>query len=94
VICEPELPNDVRIDDENNLYVQTFIYANELPELLQSNQDIIVQVGEKMLHVPLHQLRIQKEQCYVFKHEGISKIKNDICDIKEKADIIVKIHII
>jgi hypothetical protein len=94
VICEPELPENVRIDDENNLYVQTFIYANELPELIQSNQNVVIQVGEKRLEVPLSHLHIQKEQFYTFKHEGISKIKNDICDVNEKADIIVKINLL
>ena len=34
---------------------------------------------------------MKKEQYYTIKNMGLSKIKNDIYDITEKADIIVKI---
>ena len=34
-ICEPDLPNNIKIDDHNNLIVETVIYAyNELPEMI------------------------------------------------------------
>jgi len=94
VICEPELPSGVRIDEDNNLYIERNINAsNELPELIKHGEDLEVQVGDKMLSIPISQLYLKREQYYRFKNEGISKIKNNIYDIRDKADIVVKIKI-
>jgi hypothetical protein len=42
----------------------------------------------------LSELYLKQEQYYIFKNMGISKIKNDIYNISEKNDIIVKINIV
>jgi curved DNA-binding protein CbpA len=95
VICEPELPNGMKLDDDNNLYIETEISAyNDLPDMLINNQDISVDVGNKYLSIPLSSLYMKKEQYYRFKKQGISKITKDIYNINDKSDIIVKINII
>lgn len=95
VICEPELPNGMKLDDDNNLYIETEISAyHDLPDMLIRNQDISVDIGNKYLSIPLSSLFMKTEQYYRFKKQGISKAKRDIYNINDKSDIIVKINII
>ena len=95
VICEPELPNGMTIDDDNNIYVETVIYGyNDLVSLILEDGSIQVDIGEKEFKIPVSQLQMKQEQYYRIKNEGISKIKKDMCDVAEKSDIIVKINIV
>jgi len=95
VICEPELPDGMKLDDDNNLYIETEISAyNDLPDMLINNQDISVDIGNKFLSIPLSNLYMKKEQYYRFRRQGISKVKKDIYNINDKSDIIVKVNII
>ena len=96
VICEPELPDGIEIDDDNNLYTTVELYAfTDLPELIigncDSEKEIIVNIGEKRLTIPISKLYLKQEQYFKFEKQGISKINNDIHDINDKSDIIVKI---
>jgi curved DNA-binding protein CbpA len=95
VICEPELPEGIQIDDDNNLIVCHIIDAkNELPEMLINNTPLILNIGEKIHSISLCNLYIKREQYYRIKNEGLSKVKRDIYDVSEKSDIIVKVVII
>jgi hypothetical protein len=94
VMCEPELPECIKIDDENNIHTEIFIdLKNDIPILLKNNRNLIVKIGDNEFTIYLSKLNIKSEQYYKIKNEGISKIKNDVCDVSEKADIIVKINI-
>jgi len=95
VMCEPELPECIKIDDENNIHTEIFIdLKNDIPILLKNNRNLIVKIGDNEFTIYLSKLNIKSEQYYKIKNEGISKIKNNVCDVSEKADIIVKINII
>ena len=95
VLCDPELPDNIKIDDDNNLYIETEINShNELPKLLTQGLDITTYIGKKKISIPLSNLYLKKEQSYKFKNQGISKVKNDIYDVKNKSDIIIKIKFI
>ena len=92
VICEPELPDSITIDDDNNIYIQKTISINdELPELIKNNKPITVSLGEKIFEIIVSNLYIKREQYYRIKNEGLSKSNKDIYDISKKSDIIVKI---
>jgi curved DNA-binding protein CbpA len=92
VVCEPELPEYIKIDDDNNIYIETKIHLyNELPEMILNNTNITVNIGEKMFCLPITELSMKREQYYRIKNKGLSKIKNDMYDVSDKADIIVKI---
>ena len=94
VICEPELPFGISIDDDNNICVEKKIsITNELLGYIKENTPITVTIGEKTFDIFLSNLYIKREQYYRIKNEGLSKAKNDIYDISEKSDIIVKITI-
>lgn len=95
VICEPELPDGITIDDDNNICIETEISAyNQLPDDIMYDRSIGIEIGNKEFNIPLSNLYMKREQIYRIKNEGLVKIKKDICDVSEKTDIIVKIIII
>jgi curved DNA-binding protein CbpA len=95
VLCEPELPQDITIDEENNICVEfEIVLEKELYKLIQENEAIYVTIGEKAHKIPLSELYMKREQYYRIKNAGLSKIKKDIYDISDKADIIVHIQLL
>ena len=92
VICEPELPEHISIDDENNLILEKKIYdGKEVYNMILNNGVICINLGEKEYKISAANLYMKKEQTYRIKNAGLSKIKKDIYDVSEKTDIIVKI---
>jgi hypothetical protein len=92
VICEPELPNGITIDDNNNICVEKEIYVlDNLSNMITDNIPIKINIGEKEFEIDTSNLYLKREQIYRIKNQGLSKIKKDIYDISEKTDIIVKI---
>lgn len=98
VNCEPELPEGMDIDENNNIYIQHKIIArNELLDLIMNCKDLKICVGTYDFYIPISELKMKTEQYYRIKNKGITKTTSDISDIynvSEKADIIVKINII
>ena len=95
VICEPELPIGITIDDDNNLYIETKISVyKDLPNLIIYDGFIDINIGDMSFDIPVSKLSMKKEQYYRIKNQGLSKIKKDIYDVSEKTDIIVKISIL
>jgi len=95
VICEPELPPGMNIDEDNHLYVETEISAyQDLPDMIIHNQNITVPIGNKSYTIPLSELHMKSEQYYRIHKQGISKIINDIYNVQDKSDIVIKINII
>jgi DnaJ-class molecular chaperone len=95
VICEPELPNDIIIDEDNNICIEKEINSySDIVEKILNNRTIGVEIGGKQFNIPLSNLYMKREQYYRIKNEGLSKVKSDIYDISEKTDIIVKISIV
>jgi len=94
VICDPDLPKDLTIDEDNNIILEIFIDKNELIENMLNDGSIKINIGEKEFSIFLSKLYMKREQNYRIKNVGISKIKKDIYDVSEKSDIIVKITIV
>jgi curved DNA-binding protein CbpA len=94
VICEPELPLNVCIDDDNNIHMETIINSLELSNIIMNNIPVKCMVGKKVIEIPTAQLFMKREQYYRVKNKGLSKIKNDIYDITELSDLIIKITIV
>ena len=93
VLCQPKLPTNISIDENNNiLYEVTIKIENELSDLLKNNKFVSLEIGEKWFSIPLSKLSLREEQLYKFKGQGISHIlENDMYNVSSKADIIVKI---
>ena len=95
VICEPELPEGIQIDDDNNIFIIKEIYGySDLLNMILLNKSIQITIGEKEYEIPVSNLYMKREQYYRIKNEGLSKVKRDIYDVSEKSDIIVKVVII
>jgi hypothetical protein len=93
VLCYPELPENITIDEDNNLYVEVNLNVSDISPFLSSSKNMKVFLGKKELDIPLYNLYIRDTQLYRIKSQGLTKIKeNDIYDISEKCDIIVKIN--
>ena len=93
VLCYPELPENITIDEDNNLYVEVNLNVSDISLFLSLSKSIKVFLGKKELDIPLYNLYIRDTQIYRIKSQGLTKIKEyDIYDISEKCDIIVKIN--
>jgi hypothetical protein len=96
VYCVPEIPEHISLDDDNNIYIDYEIESSDITRLILENRSIDVSLCENINYeIPLSELHMKKEQYYKLKNNGISKGKdNDIHDVSNKSDIIVKITII
>jgi hypothetical protein len=93
VLCQPKLPPNISIDENNNIYCEEVIKINnELSELIKNDKFVSIEVGEKWFSIPLNKLYLKEEQLYRFSSQGISQIsEKDIYNVSNKSDIIVKI---
>jgi len=89
VICEPQLPDNVDLDENNNVCVKEQIPF--LSNNLFSKNFIEIKIGENKYKIPVEELYIKKQQTYRIKNDGISKIKKNIYDISERSDILISI---
>jgi hypothetical protein len=89
VKCYPELPENVEIDEDNNLVITERISITS--SLLDARVKVVM-VGDYLFEVPIDKLYITRFQNYTLSKMGISKIiEDDIYKIENKADIIIKI---
>jgi len=99
VLCEPELPDNIVLDEDNNIHiVRNVSLIDEITILLEKNLNLEINLAEKVFEIPLNELSIKKEQLYVFKKKGILKSQNEITtnilNDNEKANIHVLIQLI
>ena len=96
VLCEPELPPNISIDEYNNIHITLEIYVEDLKtQLFEEKNFYFSFANKKMFEIEINKILFKKQQYYKIKKEGLSKInENDIFDISEKADIIVNIILI
>jgi hypothetical protein len=94
VICEPELPSGILIDEDNNIHVEIILSINEIYQKIMNNECITINIGDYVYNIPFDHLYMKREQYYRIKGSGLSKVKKDIYDVSEKTDIIVKIIIV
>lgn len=91
-ICDPELPDNIKIDDDNNLMVDLEIYAyQDLPNMIINNIDISFNIGHELFSIPPSELYLRREQHYRLKGKGLVNIKKDLYDLSDKSDIIIRI---
>ena len=97
VICEPELPENMNIDDEYNLYInaEMNVNINDLRDLISNNKCIEINVLNRVFQIPVRELYMRETQYYRIKQQGLTKInEHDIYDVSEKGDIIIKIVLV
>jgi hypothetical protein len=89
VKCYPELPENVEIDEDNNLIIteRISITSSLFVEKIRE-----IKIGDYSFEMPMDQLFVRQFQTYTLRKMGISKIIEDnIYEIQDKADIIIKI---
>ena len=93
VLCQPTIPNNIKIDENNNIHVLKEISIEaDLAKIIINNNFVSVDVGGKWFTIPINELYMKKEQIYKFKSQGISQIiEKDIYNVSMRSDIIVKI---
>ena len=90
VLCQPKFPERITIDENNNIYFETNVKLDI--NLIQNSKFVSVEIGEKWFSIPLDKLYLKEEQLYRLKKQGISKIvENDMYNVTNRSDIIVKI---
>ena len=96
VLCQPKLPSNINIDENNNIYYEIFIQIeSELSNLIKNDKFVSIELGDKWFSIPLNKLHLKEEQLYIFKGQGISQIlENNIYNVNIKSDIIIKIILI
>ena len=89
VKCIPELPENIEIDEDNNIHVELRI---PFTFSLLDNKSLPINLGNYQVFVPIDKLCLTKVQSYTLKGQGISLInEKNMYDIETKSDIIVKI---
>jgi len=92
VKCIPDLPDNVCIDENNNLLVDIEI---PLQVSLFDADCYTFHIGKKKCSIRMIELKMQKVQRICIKNEGISMIdENDMYNIEKKSDINIKITFI
>lgn len=84
VRCIPELPENIWIDEEENLHMTKEINSSEFS--LFDTKIIPIHIGKKKLEIPVRDLLIRRNQKYIFKGEGITKIKNSLGEDLNQID--------
>lgn len=94
VFCEPELPEHIQIDEENELHVEIKIDPNQLIQFLkEGKKSITLNIGSKVFEIPIDLLYFSKYQVYRIKNQGLTIInEKDIYDVKNRSDIIVHLE--
>ena len=88
VSCIPTLPNNIVIDEDNNIIVRLEVVFDMR---LLYKKGVYFNLGKKEFCVPTNELFLRETQTFVFKKEGISKIKDEIDNVEEKSDVVVNI---
>jgi len=91
VRCKPVLPENVSIDNKNNVVVElTLELAN-----IWLEKCIHVQLGKRTFTINADKLSISKNQTMVLEKQGISRINTiNTLDVSKRGDIVLDITII
>ena len=88
---QPKLPNNITIDDNNNIHIK---YINNFENLIMM---IKIDISYLLIHnykIPINELKFKKNQIYKLKNLGIPIVNNlDILDNKTKSDIYIHINL-
>ena len=108
VLCNPELPENITIDEDNNIHVSLDLEGSKLLDIIKTEQGsnafaqgstetafVSLLIGTRDFSIPINKLYMKKEQIYKFLKQGIANvIENDMYNVSSKSDIIVKIRIV
>jgi hypothetical protein len=90
VKCIPILPENIVIDDKNNIHIDCEYNVFEI-----WNEDILtIELGKQRFYIKRETLKLKQNQSIQFTKHGISRINTkNIYDISNKSDIIINIRL-
>jgi DnaJ-class molecular chaperone len=90
VKCLPVLPNNISIDNKNNIYIsETFTITD-----VWTKGKIEIKIGSRLFSIELERLKMAKTQTIVLEKMGVSRINTgDVYDITKRADIVIQLTI-
>jgi hypothetical protein len=65
-----------------------------LPSLVANNESLTIEIGDQVFFILVSELSMKREQIYKIKNKGLTKVNDDIYNVSQKADIIVKIILV
>ena len=98
VICNPQIPENIYIDENNNIHVRTNIDICDpfIKKSIQENENAVYSINmdncEKVFQIPLSELYLKTPQTYTFIKKGMC-ISSEY-DNSNKANIIFHIHMV
>lgn len=91
-ICDPDLPDNIKIDDDNNLIVEVNLQTYSIfPDMIINEIPLSFNIGDQVFSIPLSELYLKREQYYRLKGKGLVNVKKDLYDLSDKSDIVIKI---
>lgn len=88
--CIPELPDNISLDNNNNLIINASFSICDLIE----KESVTYSIGNFTYDIMVSKLHITSNQQYLIKGKGISLIQpNEIYDNSKKGDVIFIIHL-
>jgi hypothetical protein len=98
VLCQPDLPENIHIDEKNDMHVRLSIdICNPLvKKSIQENVPYFIKPcihGEQVYEIPLSELYLKSYQIYTLEQSGICIANdNEYDDVSNKANIVFHIH--
>lgn len=89
--CYPLLPNNVKIDDDNNIIIE----IRENIKNILNKEEYYFNIGNKVYHINNSEINLYTNQEIILKNQGIAKINyRDILNNKNRSNIIIKLFLI
>mgnify|MGYP001421256408 FL=1 len=86
---QPLLPQHITIDEYNNIHIK---YNNKFQNIIDLINKDIYTIEVDNYKIPIEELKLKKNQTYLFKNKGIPVINSsDILDHKNKSNILIHI---
>lgn len=83
----PNLPDYCNIDINNNIH---YYFSRKLDTRMLEKDELTFEINNKYYKVKTNKVLIKKNQTFIFKEDGISRISNsDIFDNSDKSDLII-----
>lgn len=89
VKCIPLLPDNIEIDEKNNIHVQIAIFLEDA----WTKEEIEIEIGSRKFSIIRREMRLTESQIVLLANCGISRINtDDIYNVSKKGDIYVHIN--
>ena len=88
VSCFPILPENIELDENNNLFVDVTYNISDIWE----KEVLDIHVGKRLYPITVGEIKLKKEQTFLFINQGISRINtNDVYDISKQSNVYINL---